>query len=192
MDKGALTGLRGLFAFHVMAFHAFLFMPQRPPRKLYIFLFANIDMPLFFLLSGFSLSLGYGKMLWDRSTKRCLGCKSATSNGVEYSENAGENREMFDTWKFYKKRLIRILPLHYLGIVAGLIEWRLGQYSVNAGIKDMAIGSILSMFAVNTWVLPYENVKPPTPHLGRLVLYLFGIGAFHSFCPEFKDCQTER
>lgn len=79
---------------------------------------------------------------------------------MEYSENAGDNQEIFDTWEFYKNRLRRILPLHYLGIVAGLIFGYLTQHGFNASAK---IGSILSMFAVTTWVLPYVNFNPNIP-----------------------------
>ena len=68
-DKGSLNGLRGIFAFHVMVFHACMFLGGGTWPKLN--LYANVDMPLFFLLSGFSLVLAYGRTNWDGSTITC-------------------------------------------------------------------------------------------------------------------------
>ena len=123
LDKGALNGLRGLFAFHVMAFHACLFVPGdvEPIVNLY----AHVDMPLFFLLSGFSLALAYGKTAWNGSSRWCFGCKTQTLDGIDI-ENPDDAPKIFDSWEFYKKRLIRIFPLHYLSIVMVLIVWKFG------------------------------------------------------------------
>ena len=82
-------------------------------------------MPLFFLLSGLSLALGYGKTNWNGSTRGCFGCKATSNDGVD-TENPEEEAKIFDSWEFYRKRLIRILPLHYLGIVLVLIVYKYG------------------------------------------------------------------
>ena len=123
IDKGALNGLRGLFAFHVMAFHACLYLGRgvNPEVNLY----AHVDMPLFFLLSGFSLALAYGKTLWNGSTRCCFGCKTTSSDGVDV-ENPEQEPKIFNSWEFYKKRFIRILPLHYLAHILVLIVWKFG------------------------------------------------------------------
>ena len=125
MDKGALNGLRGLLAFHIMAFHAFIYL-KPPSVNITLMLYGQVDMPLFFLLSGFSLTIAYGKTLWNGSTRCCLGCKTTTSDGVTDSENPAEGRKIFDSWSFYKKRLIRILPLHYLGHIMVIIVQTFG------------------------------------------------------------------
>ena len=123
MDKGALNGLRGMFAFHVMAFHACLYMNGE--NEPIVNLYAHVDMPLFFLLSGFSLSIAYGKTLWNGSSRCCFGCKSTTKDGVDV-ESPDQEPKIFDSWAFYKKRLIRILPLHYLGHILVLLVWKFG------------------------------------------------------------------
>ena len=120
LDKGALNGLRGFFAFHVMTYHACIFFKPHS-NELAIDIYGNVDMPLFFLLSGFCLTLAYGKILWKGSTRCCLGCKTVASDGVDDLENQNQQLIIFDSWKFYKKRFIRILPVHYFGIVAGVI-----------------------------------------------------------------------
>ena len=128
MDKGALNGLRGLFAFHVMAFHACIFMTGgvEPVVNLY----AQVDMPLFFLLSGFCLALAYGKTPWNGSTRCCFGCKTTTSDGVDL-ENPDQEIKIFNSWEFYKKRFIRILPLHYLGHILVIMVWKFGYLNFN-------------------------------------------------------------
>ena len=123
LDKGALSGLRGLFAFHVMTFHACLFADGGVHPT--VNLLAQVDMPLFFLLSGFSLTLTYGKTLWNGSTRGCFGWKTSTQDGID-TENPDGDPKIFDSWAFYKKRLIRILPLNYLGHVLVLIVWKFG------------------------------------------------------------------
>ena len=128
VDRGALNGLRGLFSFHVMAFHACHFMAG--DVKPVVNLYAQVDMPLFFLLSGFSLTLAYGKTLWNGSTRCCLGCKTTTSDGVDL-ENPDEEIKIFNSWEFYKKRFIRILPLHYLGHILVIMVWKFGYFNFN-------------------------------------------------------------
>ena len=123
LDKGALIGLRGLFAFHVLAYHACLCAAGDVYPT--VNLLAQVDMPLFFLLSGFSLTLSYGKTAWNGSTRGCFGFKISTQDGVD-AENPEGKLKIFDSWAFYKKRLIRILPLNYLGHVLVLIVWKLG------------------------------------------------------------------
>ena len=122
-DKGALDGLRGLFAFHVMAYHSCVLLKLSGNQE--VNLYGHIDMPLFFLLSGISLALAYGKTKWSGSTRCCFGCKTNSSDGVDV-EDPQQEPKIFDSWEFYKKRLVRLLPLHYLGIVLVLIVWKYG------------------------------------------------------------------
>ena len=124
VDKGALNGLRGLFAFHVMIYHACVFLGDGFHPKLN--LYANVDMPLFFLLSGFSLALAYGRNSWDGSTLECSNNNQKVISNVTGHENLEVSPKIFNAWEFYKKRLIRILPLHYLGTILVLIVWKFG------------------------------------------------------------------
>ena len=118
-----MDGLRGLFAFHVMAFHACLLL--KGSGNLEVNLYGHVDMPLFFLLSGLSLALAYGRTKWNGSTRGCFGCKTDSSDGVDV-ENAQQQPKIFDACEFYKKRLIRILPIHYMGIALVMIVWKYG------------------------------------------------------------------
>ena len=126
-DKGSLNGLRGILSFHVMVYHACSFLGTRPKLNFY----GNIDMPLFFLLSGFSLSLTYGGRKWDVSSLTCRNTNTEGASGVTYAETPSKQSSIFDAWEFYKKRMIRILPLHYLGIILGLITLKFGYLFCN-------------------------------------------------------------
>ena len=123
-DKGSLNGLRGIFAFHVMVFHSCMFLGGGTWPKLN--LYANIDMPLFFLLSGFSLVLAYGRTEWGGSSLTCRNDSTQGASGVTDAETLEKPSNNFNAWEFYKKRLIRILPLHYLGTILVLIAWKFG------------------------------------------------------------------
>ena len=128
VDKGSLNGLRGLFAFHVMAYHALLTLGGGTWPK--IDLYAIIDMPLFFLLSGFSLTLAYGKTNWDRSSLTYTNDTKKDSGATDI-EKFEKPPNIFNAREFYKKRLIRIFPLHYLGTILVLIVWNFGYFLVS-------------------------------------------------------------
>ena len=124
MDKGALNGLRGFFALHVMLFHACRRMPIPDVNRVRLDLFAEVDMPLFFILSGFTLTIAYGKTSWSGSTRCCFVWKSTSSDGVNELEE-GETK-VFDSWEFYIKRMIRILPIYYVCLIADVVVWTFG------------------------------------------------------------------
>ena len=68
-------------------------------------------MPLFFLLSGFTLSLAYGRTTWTNFSSPCVSncCKT------ESNDNACLTKEtVFNSRKFYQNRFARIGPLYYL------------------------------------------------------------------------------
>ena len=119
----ALNGLRGCLAFHVMAYHACWFENKKIPK---FDLQANADMSMFFLLSGFCLAIKYGKHTTNRYSKTLSKFDESSMKELIHVERQERETEKFDHWKFYKKRLIRILPLHYLGMVLVLIVWRFG------------------------------------------------------------------
>ena len=119
----SLNGLRGCLAFHVMAYHACWFENKKVPK---FDLQANADMSMFFLLSGFSLAIKYGESFPDRCLKGLLKSDESSMKDPIHVEQQKEETGTFGRWKFYKKRLVRILPLHYLGMALVLIVWRFG------------------------------------------------------------------
>ena len=111
MDNRALNGLRGFLACHVFCYHTFVRIKynSRP-----ILLYGNLALPPFYLLSGFCLTLSYGTRLWRVPRPCYLGLKPTASDKSPDLEIADDVHELFDYWSFYKRRLLRIMPVHYL------------------------------------------------------------------------------
>ena len=90
-DSSALVGLRGLVSLHVMVFHYFPFANLDS-------LHGDMQMTLFYLLSGFVLTLSYGREEWRATT-----LKADPQEGV------------FHARSFYWNRAVRwaTLPINY-------------------------------------------------------------------------------
>jgi peptidoglycan/LPS O-acetylase OafA/YrhL len=80
----AHTGMRGLLAFYIMLFHALSFSAGWN-------LHGSAVMPAFFLLSGYSLAIVYGKQ-----------------------------RSRFDIKRYYRNRFARIAPVYYVTMLIAL------------------------------------------------------------------------
>ena len=99
-------------------------------------------MPLFFLLSGFCLTLGYGKKKYSK----VFGC---CCNSNQSGSNPDSNENIFDSATFYFGRLTRILPIYYICFLYSLpLIPILGQWSPN-----VIGGSISAVFLVQTWII---------------------------------------
>ena len=77
-------------------------------------------MPLFFLLSGFCLTLGYGGTRYTRSTVCCgsLACTDACNCCRRRHDN--DQGSVFDSSKFLFNRLSKILPVYYASFVIAI------------------------------------------------------------------------
>ena len=121
MDQRALNGLRGFLACHVFCYHTFLRIKLRNKG---INLYGNLALPPFYLISGFCLMLAYGSRLW-RVPRPCnLGPKTTASN--KDLEIADDVKEIFDSRSFYKRRLLRLMPVHYLVCIYGIVTSLMG------------------------------------------------------------------
>ena len=123
LDNGALNGLRGFFAFYIMVHHAWTTNPQIASSNSTIHLYGDVLMPLYLMLSGFSVSLAYGKIRWSTSAMNRLGYQASSSNAAESLPFPRRERRIFPIWSFYRKRFIKTLPVHVLGIAFSLILW---------------------------------------------------------------------
>ncbi len=91
----AHTGLRGLFALWILLFHSIFYSVGWN-------LHGSALMPLFYLLSGYSLAIGYGGR--------------AGYNEEEQRKQVAR----FDITGFYKNRFARIAPVYYVVTLAAL------------------------------------------------------------------------
>jgi len=105
-------------------------------------------MPMYFLLSGFCLTLGYGKNKYSKISGCCSSLHSTQISGST----------IFDSTTFYFKRLTRILPVYYLCFLYALplsfFVWYFA--SENSEIRNEIIsGSISSLFLVQSWLIEF-------------------------------------
>ena len=124
VDMDSHNGLRGALSVYIVLFHLCFRNEQHP----FINFQGSSLMPLFFMLSAFSLVVGYGRKKYVLQTKIC---------GLILSSADSENDccEKFDHWKFYQNRLARVMPLYYLDSLGlglpllftgySMIDWKL-------------------------------------------------------------------
>ena len=110
-------------------------------------------MPLFFLLSGFCLTLGYGKKKYTKS----ISCCGRRNPGTVFPEQGSQNPdEFFETKEFLFGRITRIVPVYYFCYLVALPLLPLGHsYFPPTMYEYSVLGSILSLFFVQTWIMIY-------------------------------------
>lgn len=140
IDCTDLDGLRGIAAVWIMMFHILVYSNPL------IDLQGSTLMPLFFLLSGFTLTIGYsGRLLQDseENTQKLLeDFHPSQSKGSSVSLN-----------KFYYNRFLRILPVYYLCFVFAVPLTYNGYGTFDARENlGFTIGSyIQNIFPTTTW-----------------------------------------
>ena len=120
-------------------------------------------MPLFFLLSGFSLTLAYGKKKYKKSTffSFCHTCSTTpitTCNSIQCSRS----EDVFESWDFYYERMVRILPVYYTVQLFAIILLALGYGDVDGstgmrsfGIEFAVWGSVSALFGIQMWIMMF-------------------------------------
>ena len=118
-------------------------------------------MPLFFLLSGFCMTLGYGKKKFTESSIGCGPCKTTINCFKNKNVEECEEENVFDSWNFYKSRFARILPVYYATFVyaiplifLGLQKYSVYDYGLSIG------GSIVALFFQQTVFMSYFGYGP--------------------------------
>ena len=97
-------------------------------------------MTLFFLLSGFSCTLGYGKKNYKTTPSCCT--------------KVAANTDTFDTFGYLFGRVTRILPVYYFSNLIALPLIPLGHSYFPPSAYIFSIGGSLSaLFLVQTWII---------------------------------------
>ena len=134
-------------------------------------------MPLFFLLSGFCMTLGYGKKKFSHSSIGCGPCKKPINFCMKKSiEEYNEENviSIFDSWNFYKSRFARILPVYYATLVYAIPLIFLGHQKYSAYNYGSSIGgSIVALFFQQTVFMTYFGYGPNPPSWTISTLFFF-------------------
>lgn len=124
VDMSAHTGLRGAAAVWIMLFHCSIY------STLGIDWQGSSIMPLFFLLSGFSLTVAY--------------CKQPRVDSQMYYLQFDENN-------FYWNRLSRVIPVYYVGLLFSLPLCFAGFNNQNpTDYVSIVLSTIVSFIPVDT------------------------------------------
>ena len=119
-------------------------------------------MPLFFLLSGFCLTLGYGKNKYSKIS----GCCSSSSKAKILDSTQQCIGNIFDSATFYFGRLTRVLPVYYVcflySLPLSIAAWyfasgnpEIPKEHLYALIKEIIGGSISALFVVQSWLIEF-------------------------------------
>lgn len=111
-----LTGLRGLLAVYIMMHHCFAYSEWKAVKLLGYSL-----MPTFYAMSGFTLTVLYGKQVYMGTRGMCdveppreeVGGEGAPP-GTLYTDETTEEPVWFENGAFMKRRVARIVPLYLL------------------------------------------------------------------------------
>ena len=145
-------------------------------------------MPLFFLLSGFCLTLGYGKKNY-KTPKCCAPCKSNDD------DPKNDGKEAFNYSEFFFGRMTRILPVYYFCYFFALPLIPLGHSYYPGNAYDLTIGgSILSFFLVQAWVIVlHMGANGPSWTVSTLTFfYLLFPGQVFPFQYFNRACLSHR
>ena len=140
VDMESHGGLRGFLAVYIVVFHLLLLNRQHP----FINIMGSSLMPFFFVLSGFSLVVGYGRKKYLLQNDIC-GVRLSGSNPES------DNCVKFDSWKFYQNRFARVMPLYYFDSLAlglplflsgyGFSDWQ--QYPMVLVVNILPVSTLL-------------------------------------------------
>ena len=151
LDTKALTGLRGMAAFHVMVGHYFVFGELRQD------LLGGQAMGLFYVLSGFVMYLGYASVpiadptgggAWLAKLCCCIGCCDAC--GAPNARQLDRGKP-FSAKAFYMKRFARLAPTYYLTNAAALVLILIFAKEKAGDISSLPWRVPLTVLGVTSW-----------------------------------------
>ncbi len=153
-------------------------------------------MPLFFLLSGFCLTLAYGRKQYagfdtccgpcsvvDTLSHRFFCCGSCQKKSIKVKPEDDSDLPVFDSWKFYFNRFSRVVPVYWFCMLLGVPAIFLGKMSVNLTIQCQ-----YNPMSANIFVLGYSQFGPTNPvNILGFIEAAFGVSTmiiFHGFGPN--------
>lgn len=137
IDMRDQNGLRGVLSIWIVVFHCLVF-DHNP-----IDLQGSSLMPLFFLLSGFSLTVGYYKKFINASLPQTYPLPSSNTKA----------QESVTLWKFMYLRLVRVLPVYYIcnALCYPAFFQGFGAFDPK-NTSQLTVTTITTFIPVSTWL----------------------------------------
>jgi peptidoglycan/LPS O-acetylase OafA/YrhL len=164
VDLRSHNGLRGFLALWVAFFHAALYYSLAGKGLTFQ---ASAIMPAFFILSGFTVAVVYGRNQW--ALPRCCSCSTARARDPESAREAEPQLLPFDWRRFLRNRFARIGPTYWLALALSLPPTIAG-FSVAGGMGasprnkgDIIGATVISFFGLSTvaGVTPWPALDGP-------------------------------
>lgn len=179
----SIDGLRGCAAMQVALGHIFMMSP------LGMDLIGGNAMPLFFLVSGFVMVLGYGQKKFSSSGSMtmmgntcCFGFDKMYCFGVPDPSYSVEGKE-FGVYSFFVKRFARLGPMYYL---TNLIALPLALGSSSGPL--FIVTTVLLTFFLTSWgVVGIEPFNGVTWTISTMAFFYF---CFPMLVVRLQNLQT--
>ena len=166
IDLGALSGLRGYSSIWIVLFHCF-------HNSGYTVELSNI-VQIFYILSGFSLSVAYGlKKPTDLIKSR-------------------KDSKMIN-WQFYQNRLARVLPVYYFALllVIPIYLSGFGVFEVNSIIDDSFLEILsINIIPIQSWLMGFFGTPLNFPSWTVCTLIFMWI--FFPYVNEFLKSKSDK
>ena len=185
IDTQALNGLRGIVAVHIMVFHSLLY------SKLQWNILGSVQMPLFFLISGFIFGLSEGKQKY-LPTKCCTELKKyPNSNPVNINDSEESSEDIpihFDGRNYYQRRIARTIPLFYLinFLCIPLV------FSGHGWVSDpitLIVALVYVIFACSTWFGQPTTLCGPSWFVSTIWFFYW---CFPSLLPKLQRIPNDK
>lgn len=163
VDMSTHIGLRGLLVILIVHFHMFHYGELKWDAG------GSAHMSFFFLLSGFTLAVIYGKTTWDP-----MPCCVELRTDREVHTPEGEVLNLMNARSFYQNRFARLIPTYYLISIFGAIIFANNQGLVEPTFFWTIYTFITNIFCVQMWfgISPISFVGPAWT-LSTLVFFYY-------------------
>lgn len=176
-------GLRGIAALWIVVFHSCYYS-----RLNNINFQGSTLMPLFFLLSGFSMTIGYHDRLFShslRSSPNCRGANGSEGNvliemktgndaAMEEEKNNQTTPQLSPIGKYFYNRIIRVIPVYFICTCEAIPPTLYGYGNLDPKDSFSMISSFVQSFIpTSTWTLFLAGIPLDGPGWTIATLYFF-------------------
>ncbi|RYH07762.1 acyltransferase [archaeon] len=212
VDMTGHNGLRGAAALWVMVFHCF------SNCDYIIALQGSSIMPLFFMLSGFALTVAYHKPAAkpaadlemqstytavatgdDSKEAEVLGSNSSPepateANVAQPAEAATTDENELNVYKFHRNRFARVFPVYYVCNILAIPYWCAGYGRADPHTWQFPASMIVSLVPVSTLFLNLlgESLDSPAWTVGTLAFMWLCFPTLLKTTQQLSDQQLVR